>query len=154
MQRKTNTNNPNQILGGDQIIFVYVQCGWKYHANQQNFVDAWCNFGNSHINFVSPGVFVFYGSTNQITKYKYKSNIRFYALLNKYKQIKPNQILIFLFKSKSNSGILIQGQIKFQSALLFGCIWFIWLLHWLWAGKWMALYARSSDNRVHACNLS
>ena len=39
-QRKTNTNNPNQILGGDQIIFVYVQCEWKYHANQQNFVDA------------------------------------------------------------------------------------------------------------------
>ena len=66
--------------------------------------------------------------TNQITKYKYKSNIEFCALLNKYNQIKPNQILVFLFKSKSNNGILIQGQIKFQSALLFGRIWFIWLL--------------------------
>ena len=39
--------------------------------------------------------------------------------------IKPNQILIFLFKSKSNNSILIQGQIKFQSALLFSRIWFI-----------------------------
>ena len=88
-QRKTNTNNPNQILGGDQIIFVYVQCEWKYHANQQNFVDAWCNFGNSHINFVFPGIFCV------LWQHKPNNQIQIqikYRILPPSKQIQTNQI--------------------------------------------------------------
>ena len=69
------------------------------------------------------------------TKYEYESNIAQNPLANKYPQIRPNQILAFGFKYESNNIVFIQIRIKFQNALLFGCIWCIWMLHWREDGK-------------------
>ena len=77
------------------------------------------------------------------TKYEYKSNIAHHLLANTYSQIRPNQILAFGSKYESNITVFIQIRIKFQNALLFGCIWSIWRLNWLWDNRRKRSYYES-----------